>query len=120
MKKEVHNGCTFWHHYGKRDYDGLITFGEKKVTINGKLNVVLMIPKFPTQHQLGKFPKQLQLGILSPKSNGFKVETRNASPWNVTEININIDEIDGIIKALQQFKNILNPPGDLTQWQIIK
>lgn len=110
LRLEEHNGAKFYHHYGKRKYNGLTTFGEKKAVINGILDITLMLDSY-------KFDKELQLTILAPKTDLFKLEIRNDSAWNKTEININIDEIDALIEALQHFKVLLDKQKVLDQWQ---
>jgi hypothetical protein len=65
MKIEEHNGAKFYHHYGKRDYKGVMTFNDKRIIMLGGLDITLVTDSW-------KYNKEIQLCILSPKEKDRK------------------------------------------------
>ena len=107
LRKEHKNGVDYYNYDARGIYQGVHTVGNR-VIINGRFHLVLTVNSY-------KFNSELQFSIWSPKKNadGIEikpiVEQRNDSPYNTTEINIPISELENLIEALKQFRLVLDP-----------
>jgi hypothetical protein len=103
LKFEEHNGAKFWKYEGKTN-TGITTFGEKRITINGKFWVCLMLDSY-------KFKKELQFCSVAEKGK-FNVDSSNGSKWDKTEVHINNiteEQITEIIESLKELRKVHNP-----------
>ena len=70
---------------------GLVAYGDDRLVIEGVFSLNLVESK--------KFGKQIQFQIFSDK---FRVEKRNKSRWNRTEIYFPISQLPALISLLQK------------------
>jgi len=89
-----HNGIEYTHFRGTNGY-GVMCIGESRFKIIG-------VPKFAICKGQKKFGDEMEVSVITDKSNGFTQEKRNNSKWNVVEIYFSLEEGKKIVKALYE------------------
>jgi len=80
VKKDV-NGVDLINYRTLKKFDAVACFGDKRLVINGQFQITQMSGSY-------KFGNQIQLKVFCNKTDGFRVEERNDSNFNIFEINI--------------------------------
>jgi len=98
LKKQEDKGVLYHHYTTTESSAGIMAIGESKTVMRGNLKVTL------TQNSY-KYGSELQFRIIKPKDRGdIEIKSRNKSNWDTVEINVPINELNGIITALMQFR----------------
>jgi hypothetical protein len=96
-----HNGVKYIHYSATFPGMGALSIDDKRIILNGQFRATLTEGSY-------KFGRELQFCVLATKeSKQTTITARNPSAWNRLEIFIPLVELPGMIKALQEFQNII-------------